>query len=103
MLLRTQRIGAAKPRSLQRGPKLRIKPWGFPSLNLVRERPSLTSTHSPLFCMKLNRSSRNSFLLGSASSSYSWGKTGHFPALYPPPPTHTGTPFNSNPWIKDPS
>lgn len=101
MLLRTQRISAAKPRSLQRGPKLRIKPWGFPSLNLVRERPSLTSTHSPLFCMKLNRSSRNSFLLGSASSSYSWGKTGHFPAIHPP--THTGNPFNSNPWIKDPS
>lgn len=32
---------------------------------------------SPRFCMKLNRSSRNSFLLGSPSSSYSYeGKEG---------------------------
>lgn len=75
MLLRAHRIGAAKLRPLQRGPNLGTEPWGLSSSNLVSGAPSLTSLHSPLFCMKLNRSSRNSFLLGSASSSYSWGRT----------------------------
>lgn len=43
--------------------------------------------YSPLFCMKLNRSSRNSFLLGSASSSYSWGRTKVILHIHWPPPS----------------
>ena len=36
--------------------------------------PGFYSRHLPLFCMKLNRSSRNSFLFGSLLNSYSWMK-----------------------------
>lgn len=39
----------------------------------------------PLFCMKVKRSSKNSFLLGSLSSSYSWKRNTRIRTLMGPP------------------
>ena len=98
MLLRAQRIGAAKLRPLQRGPKPKTKPLGFPFCKSGKWRsfPHITSL-TPLL-HEAKQVVQKFFPLGVCIELVQLEKNWrHFPVLLPPPPWN---PLDRNPSIR---